>query len=202
MGLRRMSAMSDRRVVVTGIGVVTPLGNDLKTFWGNAVAGKSGIRRIESLNTDAFGCKIGGEVVDFDPKPYFTSPKDSRRTDRYTQLAMGAAKMAHADSGIDVEATDRTRFGVMIGSGIGGLGTLETQHTTILTKGPERISPFTIPMMIANIASGMVAMEFGLEGPNMSIVTACATANHNIGEAWRMIKFGDADAFIAGCAEA
>jgi 3-oxoacyl-[acyl-carrier-protein] synthase II len=197
-----MSAMSERRVVVTGIGAVTPLGNDLKTTWGNLVAGKSGIRRIESLNTDAFECKIGGEVVDFDAKPYFANPKDSRRADRYTQLAMAAVKMAHEDSGIDVEKTDRTRFGVMVGSGIGGLRTLEQQHTTLLTRSPERVSPFTIPMMIANIASGMVAIEFGLEGPNMSIVTACATANHNIGEAWRMIKFGDADAFIAGGAEA
>ncbi|MEM7144787.1 MAG: beta-ketoacyl-ACP synthase II [Verrucomicrobiota bacterium] len=194
--------MSERRVVVTGIGVVSPLGNDLETSWGSMLEGKSGIRRIESIDTSAYDCKIGGEVVDFDPKPYFQNPKDSRRTDRYTQLAMAASKMAHADSGVDFEKVDRTRFGVMVGSGIGGLRTLEVQHTTLLQRSAERVSPFTIPMMIANIASGMVAMEYGLEGPNMSIVTACATANHNIGEAWRMIKFGDADGFIAGGAEA
>lgn len=196
------SLMSERRVVVTGIGVVSPLGNDLETSWGSMLEGKSGIRRIESIDTSAYDCKIGGEVVDFDPKPYFQNPKDSRRTDRYTQLAMAASKMAHADSGVDFEKVDRTRFGVMVGSGIGGLRTLEVQHTTLLQRSAERVSPFTIPMMIANIASGMVAMEYGLEGPNMSIVTACATANHNIGEAWRMIKFGDADGFIAGGAEA
>ncbi|MEM8953273.1 MAG: beta-ketoacyl-ACP synthase II [Verrucomicrobiota bacterium] len=194
--------MTERRVVVTGIGIISPVGNDLEESWANLVAGKSGIRRIESLDTSPYDCKIGGEVVGFDPKPYFENPKDSRRTDRYTQLAMGASKMAHVDSGIDFEGVDRGRFGVMVGSGIGGLRTLELQHTTLLQRSAERVSPFTIPMMIANIASGMVAMEFGLEGPNMSIVTACATANHNIGEAWRMIKFGDADGFIAGGAEA
>ena len=192
----------DRRVVITGMGIVSPIGNDLDSFWSNLVAGKSGIRRIEALDTSEYSCKIGGEVIDYDPVPYYNNPKDVRRSDRYSQLAMGSAKMAVSDSGMDLDGLDRTRIGVMVGSGIGGLQSLETQHTALITKSPSRVSPFTIPMMISNIASGMISMEYDLSGPNMCIVTACATANHNVGEAWRMIKFGDADAFVAGGSEA
>ena len=192
----------DRRVVITGIGVVSPLENTLEAFWSNLQNGVSGIRRIEAFDTSDYDCKIGGEVIDFDPKPFFDSPKDARRTDRFAQLGMAASKMAYEDSGLDRDKLDPARIGVMVGSGIGGLGTLESAYTVIMEKGPVRVSPFTIPMMIANIASGMVSMELGLEGPNMAIVTACATANQNIGEAWRMIKFGDADGFVAGGAEA
>jgi len=194
--------MTDRRVVITGIGVISPLGNDLKTTWSGLLAGKSGIARITALDPSPFACQIGGEVKDFEPKEFYRNSKDARRTDRYGQLAIAAAKMAMEDSGVVMEELDPHRFGCMVGSGIGGLGTLENQHTVLLERGAERVSPFTIPMMIANIASGMISMEYGLRGPNMAIVTACATANHNIGEAWRMIKFGDADAFIAGGAEA
>ncbi|NNE91435.1 MAG: beta-ketoacyl-ACP synthase II [Verrucomicrobiales bacterium] len=191
----------DRRVVITGIGVVSPLGNDLDTFWQNLIAGKSGIRRIEQMDTSDYSCKIAGEVVDFDPKPFFKNPKDARRSDRFAQLGMAASKMAIEDSGVDFDKVDRDRFGCMVGSGIGGLDTLEVQHQNLLEKSPSRVSPFTIPMMIANIASGMVSMDYDLRGPNMCIVTACATSNHNVGEAWRMIKFGDADAFVAGGSE-
>ena len=198
----KISRDMDRRVVITGMGVVSPIGNDLDTFWSSLLAGRSGVRRIEQMDTTDYDCKIGGEVVDFDPAPWFNNHKDGRRADRFTQLAMAASKMAVSDSGMDMTAVDTARVGVMVGSGIGGLNTLETQHTALVQKSPSRVSPFTIPMMIANIASGMVSMEWGLRGPNMCIVTACATSNHNIGEAWRMIKMGDADAFVAGGSEA
>ena len=194
--------MSERRVVITGIGVLSPIGIDLDTFWNSLVEGKSGIDRIASLDPSDFYCQIGGEVKDFEPAQYFKNPKDARRADRYCQLAMAGAKMAFEDSGFTEGSFDPFRFGCMVGSGIGGLSTLEKQHKTYLERGASRVSPFLIPMMIANIGSGLISMEYGLAGPNMSIVTACATANHNIGEAWRMIKFGDADAFISGGAEA
>lgn len=194
--------MSERRVVITGIGVISPLGKDLDSFWAALLEGKSGIKRISGLDPTDFYCQIAGEIDDFDPTQYFKNPKDARRTDRYGQLAMAAAKLAYADSGIIEGSFNPYRFGCMIGSGIGGLSTLEKQHQIYLERGPAKVSPFTIPMMIANISSGLISMEYGLAGPNMSIVTACASANNNIGEAWRMIRFGDADIFLAGGAEA
>jgi 3-oxoacyl-[acyl-carrier-protein] synthase II len=193
---------SNRRVVITGMGVVTPVGNDLETFWRHLRDGVSGIARIQAFDTSAYDCQIAGEVRDFDPKNYFRNPKDVRRTDRYTHLAMAAAKMAMEDSGVDLEKTDRHRFGAIVSSGIGGLKTLEDQHTTLMTKGPGRVSAFTIPMLISNMASGLISMEYRLQGPNLCIVTACATSNNAIGESWRMIKFGDADIFLAGGSEA
>ncbi len=194
--------MSERRVVVTGLGVVSPVGNDLKTFWESLVEGRSGIRRYTAFDSEKFDCKIAGEVLGFEGAGYFQNPKNARRTDRFTQFAVAGTKMALADSGIDLEKTDRTRFGVMIGSGIGGLWSMEEEAHRLADRGPSRVSPFTIAMMISNMASGLVSMEYDLRGPNMCIVTACATANNSIGEAWRIIKFGDADAFIAGGAEA
>ncbi|MCF7785322.1 MAG: beta-ketoacyl-ACP synthase II [Prosthecobacter sp.] len=194
--------MSERRVVITGMGVVSPVGNNKDDFWKNIQAGKSGIRRIQSMDTEKYDCKIAGEVVDFDPSVHFNNHKDARRADRYFQFAMAAAKMAAKDAGLNPDSLDPHRVGVMIGSGIGGLGTLETQYEVLLTKSPSRVSPFIIPMMISNIASGMIAAEYGFMGPNMAIVTACATSNNNIGEAWRNIKFGDADVMICGGAEA
>jgi 3-oxoacyl-[acyl-carrier-protein] synthase II len=191
-----------RRVVITGMGVVTPLGNDLETFWSKLKNGVSGIRRISGIDPSQFDCQIGGEVRDFEPKQFFKNPKDPRRTDRFAQLAMAAAKMSLQDSGIDLEKTNLDRFGVLVSSGIGGLKTLQDQHGTLMNKGPGRVSPFTIPMLISNMASGLISMEFGLRGPNMCIVTACATSNNAIGESWRIIKFGDADVFLAGGAEA
>ncbi len=195
--------MTDRRVVITGIGVLTPVGNDVETFWSNLKHGVSGIHTIDAFDTAAYDCKIGGQVRGFDPKPFFRNPKDVRRTDRFSQLAVAASKMALEDSGIDVEnLKQRDRFGVLVSSGIGGLKTLQDQLTILLTKGPSRNSPFTIPMLLSNMASGLISMEFGLHGPNMCIVTACATANNAIGESWRIIKFGDADIFLAGGSEA
>src|SRR5438270_7411258 len=193
---------SDRRVVITGLGVVTPVGNDLETFWKNLVKGKSGIGRIQTFDTANYDCKIGGEVRDFDPKNFFNNVKDVRRTDRFVQLAMAAAKMSIQDSGVDLAKVNRDRFGVIVSSGIGGLKTLEDQFSVLMNKGPQRVSAFTIPMLISNMASGVISMEFGLRGPNMCIVTACATSNNSIGESWRMIKFGDADIFVAGGSEA
>jgi len=194
---------NDRRVVITGLGAITPLGNDVETFWQNLKNGVSGIHTIEAFDTSAYDCKIGGEVRGFDPKAFFKNPKDVRRTDRFAHLALAAAKMALEDSGIDVEKLSRRdRFGVIVSSGIGGLKTLQDQLTVLLTKGPSRTSPFTIPMLISNMASGLISMEYDLRGPNMCIVTACATSNNAIGESWRIIKFGDADIFLAGGSEA
>jgi len=194
--------MSERRVVITGIGVVSPVGNNLASFWDSLKAGRSGIGRIDAFDTEKFDCKIAGEVRDYDATPYYKTPKDVRRTDRYTQLAVGAAKMSLDDSGLDLGSIDLDRAGVMIGSGVGGLATMETQVGQMMTKGPDRTSPFMIPMMISNMASGFISMEHGLRGPNMAIVTACATANHCMGEAWRIIKFGDADVMVTGGSEA
>jgi 3-oxoacyl-[acyl-carrier-protein] synthase II len=194
--------MNDRRVVITGMGVITPVGNDLETFWRNLTHGVSGIRRLEAFDTTGYDCRIAGDVQDFDARMFFNNPKDVRRTDRFTHLAMGAAKLAMQDGGVDVNTLKRDRFGVIISSGIGGLKTLEDQHTNLMNKGPSRVSPFTIPMLITNMASGIIAMEFGLRGPNLCIVTACATSNNAIGESWRIIKFGDADIFLAGGSEA
>jgi 3-oxoacyl-[acyl-carrier-protein] synthase II len=195
--------MAERRVVITGMGVVTPVGNSLETFWSNLKNGVSGIRTIDAFDTAGYDCKIGGQVRDFDPKPCFKNPKDVRRTDRFTHLAMAAAKMAVADSGIDVDnLKERDRFGVIVSTGIGGLKTLQDQLQILLTRGPGRNSPFTIPMLISNMAGGVISMEFNLRGPNLCIVTACATSNNAIGESWRIIRSGDADIFLAGGAEA
>ncbi|MBA3387149.1 MAG: beta-ketoacyl-ACP synthase II [Verrucomicrobiota bacterium] len=194
--------MHSRRVVITGLGVVTPVGNDVAAFWENLKNGVSGIGVVDAFDTTGFDCKIGGQVRNFEPKDFFHNPKDARRTDRFAQLSMAAAKMAKEDSGIDLGRTNLERFGVIVSSGIGGLKTLEDQHSNLLFKGPTRLSPFTIPMLISNMASGLISMEYGLEGPNFCIVTACATSNNSIGESWRMIKFGDADIFLAGGSEA
>ena len=193
---------TDRKVVITGIGVVTPIGKDLASFWDSLKNGRSGVDRISSFDTTDYDTKIAGEVKDFDATPFFSNPKDIRRTDRFVQFAMAASKMAMADSGVDLGKVDLTRFGTIVGSGIGGLQTLCDQHTILMNKGPRRVSPFMIPMMISNMASGLVSMEFGLAGPNFSTTSACATACHAVGEAWRMIAHGEADIFLCGGAEA
>ena len=193
---------NDRRVVITGMGVISPVGNDLETFWSALKEGKSGIDRITAMDISQYDTKIAGEVRNFDAKLFFKNPKDVRRTDRFVQLAMAAAKMAIQDGGVDLEKVNRDRFGTIISSGIGGLKTLEDQFTILMNKGPSRTSPFTIPMLISNMASGIISMEFGLRGPNFCIVTACATSNNSLGESWRIIKFGDADIFLAGGSEA
>ncbi len=194
--------MNERRVVITGMGVVSPLGHDLQSFWASLKAGRSGIGRIAGFDTSAYNCHIAGEVCGFDFIPFFKNPKDGKRSDRYVGFAVAASKMALDDSGLDLSTIDLTRIGVMVGSGIGGLGTIEREHEVLLRRSPSRVSPFLIPMMITNIGSGIISMEYGLMGPNMVVVTACATSNNNIGEAWRIIKFGDADAMLCGGAEA
>lgn len=194
--------MYDRRVVITGLGVSTPLGSDLTSFWNNIIEGRSGIQPYLAFDSEQYACKIAGEVRDLDLTKVFKSSKEARRADRFTQIAMSGAKSALADSGLDPSKVDLDRVGVMIGSGIGGLQSMEMETKRLHEKGPSRVSPFTIAMMISNMASGLVSMEFGFRGPNMAIVTACATSNHSIGEAWRIIKFGDADAFVAGGTEA
>jgi len=191
-----------RRVVITGMGVVSPVGSDLRTFWDNLTNGRSGIGRVTLFDVSGYDTQIGGEVKGFEPASWFKVPKDAKRADRFAQLGMAAAKLAMADAGLEGAPEDPERFGVIIGSGIGGLKSLEDQHTNLITKGPGRISPFMIPMMISNMASGLVSMEFGLQGPNFAPVSACATSAHAIGEAWRMIRDGDADAFLAGGSEA
>ena len=195
--------MKDRRIVITGMGAVSPLGNTAAETWAAMKEGSSGITTIESIDTSAFPVHIAGEVRNFDPTPYFKKdPKSVRRCDRFEQLAMAAAAMAMEDAGLDPEKEDKTRVGVMIGSGIGGLDIHSTNCEILVKSGPRRVSPFCIPYMITNMASGMVSMEYGFGGPNMSISTACATSNHSIGEAWRIMKFGDADVMICGGAEA
>jgi len=194
--------MNSRRVVITGIGVISPVGNDLGTFWSALQSGTSGVSTVTAFDTTGYNCQIAGEVKNFDPAPFFKNPKDARRADRYTQLAMAASKMAVTDSGLNIDGEDPARMGAIIGSGIGGLASMEAQHNNLISKGPGRVSPFMIPMMISNMASGIIAMEYGLQGPNMGVVSACATGNNALGEAWRMIKFGDADMFLAGGSEA
>jgi 3-oxoacyl-[acyl-carrier-protein] synthase II len=194
--------MSHRRVVVTGIGVLTPIGNDLATTWAAALAGRSGIAPITHFDTTGYDTTFAGEVRGFEPAAGFKNPKDARRCDRYTQLAFAATKQAYADSGLDASRLNPDRCGVIVGSGIGGLKTLEDQHSILIQKGPSRVSPFMIPMMISNIASGLIAIDYNFRGPNFAIVTACATSNQAIGEAWRQIRHDEADVMIAGGSEA
>jgi len=202
--MRGLSYMiSNRRVVITGMGVVSPVGNDVTTFWQNLTAGVSGIVPITHFDASKFDCRIAGEVRGFDADSAFKDKKTSRRTDRFVHLAAGAAKEAMADAGYAREQiSDPERFGCILGSGIGGLKTTEDQHTNYMQKGPSRISPFMIPMLISNMASGIVSMEWGVQGPNFAPVSACATSAHAVGEAWRLIREGDADVFIAGGSEA
>lgn len=193
--------MSERRVVITGMGVVTPLGSDLNVFWQNLLAGNSGIGPVTRFDTTNFDCKIGGEVKDFNPEDFMPA-KETRRTDRFTQYAIGAAKLAVADSKLECDKEDLNRVGVLIGSGIGGMETIEEQTAILLKKGPGRVSPFMIPMLIVNMASGYVSMLLGAKGPNLAVVSACASATHAIGEATRAIVHNDADVMIAGGSEA
>ena len=185
------------------MGALSPLGNSVEETWEGMKNGRSGISKIESTDDSALNIHIAGEVRGYDPATFFKKdPKAVRRCDRFEQLTMGAVAEALENSGLDVDKVDKTRVGVMIGSGIGGLGIHGEGCEALLKSGPRRVSPFCIPYMITNMASGMVSIEYGFGGPNMSISTACATANHCIGEAWRIMKFGDADVMICGGAEA
>ncbi|MDE3068764.1 MAG: beta-ketoacyl-ACP synthase II [Verrucomicrobiota bacterium] len=197
-----MASHSDRRVVVTGLGVVTPVGHQLDVFWRRLIAGDCGIDTIRSFDATPFDTQIAGEVRDFDPTPAFPSPKEVRRTDRFSQFGVYAAHQALLDSGLDPEKENGDEIGVIIGSGIGGLQTTAIQHKVLLDRGPDRLSPFMIPMLISNMASGLVSMFWNFRGPNFATCSACATANHAIGEAWRAVKMGDAQVMFAGGAEA
>ncbi|MEA2621162.1 MAG: 3-oxoacyl-[acyl-carrier-protein] synthase [Chloroflexota bacterium] len=192
-----------RRVVVTGFGAVTPLGNDVETFWRRLVAGESGVRRIEAFDPERVTSKVAGEVRDFDPSTVLDR-KEIRRNDRTTQLALVAAREAMDSAGLParLEGTAAEETGVLIGSGLGGSGTLIDQMGIAATRGPERLSPFFIPMSIANMPAGQVAMSFGPQGPNFAPVSACATGGHAIGEATEMILRGDAEMMLAGGTEA
>ncbi len=195
------SNWQERRVVITGIGVVTPLGNDVETLWKGLLEGRCGIERITHFDAGPFDTQIAGEVRNFDATPAFPSPKEARRTDRFTQFAVYAGHQALVDSGIDLNKANRDEIGVFIGSGIGGLCTTEEQHKVLLNKGPGRLSPFMIPMLILNMGSGLFSMFYKLRGPNLATCSACATATHAIGEAWRTIKMGDAVVMFAGGSE-
>jgi 3-oxoacyl-[acyl-carrier-protein] synthase II len=191
----------ERRIVVTGMGAVTPLGLGVEATWEGLRSGRSGISKISHFDASDFSSQIAGEVDAFNPADWL-EPREVRHTDRFTQFAVAAAKMAVEDAGLDFEQTDRDRVGVLIGSGIGGTATWEQQHSVLMEKGPGRVSPFLIPMMILDIASGRVAMLFGVRGPNLALATACATSAHAVGEAAEVIKRGDAEAMIAGGSEA
>lgn len=184
------------------MGVVTSLGHDLDTFWNNLMAGKSGVSRIESFDVSEYPTQIAASIKDFNPED-FMDRKDARKMDRFVQLAVAAGKSALANSGLDIQKdADPNRVGVSIGSGIGGLGTWEDQHNVLLEKGPKRVSPFFIPMMIANMASGQLSIMLGAKGPNTTPVTACATGSHAIGDSYKLIQRGDADVMVCGGAEA
>ncbi len=191
-----------RRVVVTGIGVLSCVGKDIDTFWDSVVNGKSGIDRITQFDTTDFTVKIAGEVKDFEPEIYGMNKKDVKRIDRYNQFAIAASQKAYEDSGLSVTDENAEKIGVCVSSGIGGMWTFENQHRVLIEQGPSRVSPFFIPMMIANMCAGHVSLRLGLKGPNFTVVTACATGNHSIGEAYHVIKRGDADVMFAGGTEA
>jgi 3-oxoacyl-[acyl-carrier-protein] synthase II len=192
---------SARRVVVTGLGAVTSLGHDVDTFWSNLVAGRSGIRRISLFDPSEFASQIGAEVRDWDAAQHM-DPKEARRNDRYTHFGFVAAKQAAADAGLEMGREDGDRVGVMIGSGIGGMFTFETQLKVLMHRGARKVSPFTIPSLIGNMCAGLVAIELGARGPNFGLVSACATGTHALGEAAHTIRRGDADVMIAGGSEA
>jgi 3-oxoacyl-[acyl-carrier-protein] synthase II len=191
------------RVAVTGLGIVTSLGTDIPTFWNHIISGKSGVSLIEAFDTSEFPTKIAAEIKNWDAEAFGIDKKTARRMDRFVQFGAAASLMALKDAGVEIGGNaDPERVGVIVGSGIGGLGTWEEQHRLLLEKGPRRVSPFFIPMMIANMASGQVSMLTGAKGPNSTAVTACATGSHSIGDSYKIIQRGDADIMICGGAEA
>jgi 3-oxoacyl-[acyl-carrier-protein] synthase II len=193
--------MDRRRVVVTGLGLITPLGIGVETTWGNLINGKSGIGKITRFDASAFPTQIAGEVKNFNPED-FIEAKDIKKMDRFIHFAVAAATMALEDSGLKIADNNAERVGVIVGSGIGGLSAIENYHSVYLEKGPRRITPFFIPMLVINLASGQISIRFGAKGPNSAVSTACATGNHSIGDAYKIIQRGDADAMIAGGTEA
>jgi 3-oxoacyl-[acyl-carrier-protein] synthase II len=192
---------ASRRVVVTGLGVVTSIGHDVDSFWASLIAGRCGIQRVSLFDPKDSACQIGAEVRNWEAAQHM-DPKEARRNDRYTHFGFVAAKQAVKDSGLDPAKEDGDRVGVIIGSGIGGMFTYESQLKVLTERGPRKVSPFTIPSLIGNMCSGLVAIEYGARGPNFGIVSACATGTHAIGEAAHAISRGDADVMIAGGSEA
>ncbi len=192
---------SSRRVVVTGLGAVAALGHNVEAFWASLVAGRSGVSRVTLFDPSPFASQIGGEVRDWDAAQHM-DPKEARRNDRYTHFGFVAARQAVTDSGLDMEKEDGDRVGVIIGSGIGGMYTYESQLKVLTERGPRKVSPFTIPSLIGNICAGLVSIEYGARGPSFGVVSACATGTHAIGEAAHAIRRGDADVMIAGGSEA
>ena len=190
-----------RRVVITGLGAVTSIGHTVDAFWASLLAGRCGIERVTHFDPAAYACQIGAEVRDWDPAQHM-DPKEARRNDRYTHFAFAAARQAVADAGLDVTQENGDRVGVIVGSGIGGMQTIETQHDVLRERGPRKVSPFMIPALIGNMASGLIAISLGARGPNFGIVSACATGTHAIGEAFHAIRRGDADVMVAGGSEA
>ncbi|MDD4516890.1 MAG: beta-ketoacyl-ACP synthase II [Limnochordia bacterium] len=190
-----------RRVVVTGLGTVTSLGIGPEAFWQAILAGQSGVKLIDSIDTSDLPTKIGAEIDKFEPSE-FMGRKEARRMDRFSQFAVAASRLALEDAALVITDQMSERVGVLIGSGIGGIATLEEQHNVLLEKGPERVSPFFVPMMIPNMASGQVSIIFNCKGPNLTTVTACASSNHSIGDAFKLIQRGDADVMITGGTEA
>ena len=189
------------RVVVTGMGAITPIGNDVDSFWQGLKDKKVGIAPITHFDTTDYKTKLAGEVKDFDPKKYM-DPKAARRMEPFSQYAVAAAGEAIANAGLDMDKEDPFRVGTSIGSGIGSLQAMEREHTKLLEKGPNRVNPLLIPMMISNMAVGNVALQYGLKGKSLNVVTACATGTNSIGEAFRAIQYGEADVMIAGGTEA
>jgi 3-oxoacyl-[acyl-carrier-protein] synthase II len=190
----------NRRVVVTGMGAITPIGNSVPEFFDNVQAGKCGIEFINTFDTENFPAKVAAQVKDFEPKNYMDA-KEARRMDRFSQFAVAAAKEAMENSGIDLEKIDHERFGVIVGSGIGGIGLIEKETKTIIDKGPKRVNPLFIPMTITNMAAGNIAIQYGALGVCTNVVTACATGSNSIGEAFRSIKHGYSDIILAGGTE-
>lgn len=189
------------RVVVTGIGTINSHGIGIDAMWDALLAGKSGLDNVTSFDTTDYPCKVGAEVRDFNAGD-FMDPKEARRNDRYTHFAVAASKLALSDAGVDTTKLDPDRFGVLVGSGIGGMETIQTQSRRLFQGGPRKVSPFMIPSLIANIASGVVAIEVGARGPNYGIVSACSSSTHTIGESFRILRDGDSDIMIAGGSEA
>jgi len=192
--------LEKRRVVITGMGIISPVGTGLEENWNALMNGKSGIDKITHFDTTDFSCKIAGQVRGFDPHKYI-DPKEAKKMDTFIQYAVAASCLAMEDSGLKVDDEIAERVGVIVGSGIGGMPLIEKNHKIYLEKGPKRISPFFIPQVIINLAPGQIAMKFNAKGPNSSVVTACATSNHSIGEAFRTIQRGEADVMIAGGTE-
>ena len=190
-----------KRVVITGMGTINPLGNHVPTFWKNIVHGKCGVTPIQGFDTRDYKVKVAGEVKDFHSEDYMDR-RETRRMDRYSQFAIAAATQAVEDAGLILEEINGERFGVVVGSGVGGIGTLEQEHKKLLEKGPNRVSPLLIPMIITNMAAGNIAIRFGAKGICTNVVTACATGTHTIGDAYRLLQHGEADIIIAGGAEA